>query len=376
MQVLNKKNLSEITKDHLYIGRGSVFGNPFEMKDFRYDRELVVDLFQNYFYPALSNRSPLYKALKELEGDPDLVCFCAPQACHGDVIKEFMEFVKNHISFDIGVESYLNNKGYKPLPNYDGVDHINIYSKSLTTLGKLASNFSYSPFELEGYGKFASMEAFWFYVATGCKHNELRPLYGNRAKSLGRSLPKVFHPEFLTIMEQGIRAKVDQNHELKKLLEVNHLPWKHYYFYGQLDNCKVVREGDGFLERVYSQISRELGISHKVIVAGSRTIKTYKTVAKAIVDSKFRINTIVEGGAKGVDTCGFYYGKINHIPVQTFEVTKEEWQKSKAAGMIRNRAMGDAADKAVILIENESKGSTQMANYMKSLGKEVFIVNV
>lgn len=376
MQVLNKKNVSELTKDHLYIGRGSIYGNPFEMQTFRNDRDLVIDLYRHYFYSQISNRSDLYKGLKTYKDDLDLVCFCAPESCHGDVIKEFLDFTKTYDDFDIAAEAYLNTKNHLPLPNFDGVNHINIYSKSLCALGKLASNFSYTPFELNGYGKFASMEAFWFYIGTGSKHEELRPLYGNRAKMLGKTFEKVFNPDFLTIIEQGIRAKVEQTPSLKKMIEENNLPWKHYYFYGDLNRCKVVKEGNGFLESVYTKISRELGKSYNVIVAGSRDIKDFSIVSKAIVDSKFRINSIVEGGAKGVDTYGFYYGKVNRYEVITIPITKEEWRASKNAGVKRNIKMGDFADKAVIVIKNNSSGSTHMEKYMRSLGKEVFVVNI
>lgn len=77
-----------------------------------------------------------------------------------------------------------------------------------------------------------------------------------------------------------------------------------------------------------------------------------------------------------MDTIGMYYGKVNNIPVKTMAVTKEEWAASKGAGMKRNIDMGNYADKAVVVIKDNSKGSTQMAQYMRSLGKEVFTVNV
>ena len=75
----------------------------------------------------------------------------------------------------------------------------------------------------------------------------------------------------------------------------------------------------------------------------------------------------------GVDTFGMYYASINHIPYKTFEVTPEQWKQSKEAGMLRNIEMGNYADKAIIGIKDQSKGSTQMAAYMKKLGKEVYV---
>lgn len=40
----------------------------------------------------------------------------------------------------------------------DGIDHINIYSKGKTTLGRMLSNFACTPFTHPEDGKFASIE--------------------------------------------------------------------------------------------------------------------------------------------------------------------------------------------------------------------------
>ena len=77
MQVLNKR----ISDDGVYIGRPSKFGNPFVMgKDG--DRDEVVKKYEQF----LMARPHLIKAAKhELRGK-NLVCWCAPLACHGDVL--------------------------------------------------------------------------------------------------------------------------------------------------------------------------------------------------------------------------------------------------------------------------------------------------
>jgi hypothetical protein len=49
------------------------------------------------------------------------------------------------------------------IPEEDGVTHINIYSKGKTELGRWLTNFSYSPFNHPEYGKFLSMEGFWYW---------------------------------------------------------------------------------------------------------------------------------------------------------------------------------------------------------------------
>jgi hypothetical protein len=77
MAVLNKRN----TSNGVYIGRPSKWGNPFVIgKDGT--REDVVRRFEQYL---LSNPALIEAARKELKGK-DLICFCAPLACHGDIL--------------------------------------------------------------------------------------------------------------------------------------------------------------------------------------------------------------------------------------------------------------------------------------------------
>ena len=75
MKVHNKyKNTAP--KDAVYIGRGSPYGNPFVIgKDGT--RKEVIDKFTSLILPNLD--------VTALKGK-HLVCFCAPQVCHGDSI--------------------------------------------------------------------------------------------------------------------------------------------------------------------------------------------------------------------------------------------------------------------------------------------------
>lgn len=64
----------------VYIGRPSVWGNPFEIgKDGT--REEVIQKYEEYLR---GNRS-LRALLPSLKGKV-LGCWCAPKACHGDVL--------------------------------------------------------------------------------------------------------------------------------------------------------------------------------------------------------------------------------------------------------------------------------------------------
>jgi hypothetical protein len=145
------------------------------------------------------------------------------------------------------------------IPVNDGVDHVNIYSKSGCNLGRLLSNFSHTPFTHPKYGEFASMEGFWFYISTGLVCEDLRTLYGNKAKICGKQLKVVKRDDFLSIMEEGLRCKLNCNQYIGRLLIQNDLPLTHYYYFGKLDNCKVVYPKDWeWLPDTYTKIKNKV----------------------------------------------------------------------------------------------------------------------
>ena len=83
-KVLNKKRLRCSVANSVYIGRPSIWGNPFAIgKDGSRD-EVIAQ------YEAWLVRQPdLMARLGELQGK-HLVCWCAPARCHGDVLKRLV----------------------------------------------------------------------------------------------------------------------------------------------------------------------------------------------------------------------------------------------------------------------------------------------
>lgn len=63
----------------VYIGRPSIFGNPFVI-DIDGSRQEVIDLFETHA------RRSLMSDIEQLKEDDILGCWCKPQPCHGDVI--------------------------------------------------------------------------------------------------------------------------------------------------------------------------------------------------------------------------------------------------------------------------------------------------
>ena len=79
-KVFNKYH-KDAPKEAVYIGRPSPWGNPFEIgKDG--NREEVIAKYEE----RLKTQPELIEKIKkELKGK-DLVCFCNPKPCHGDVL--------------------------------------------------------------------------------------------------------------------------------------------------------------------------------------------------------------------------------------------------------------------------------------------------
>lgn len=145
-------------------------------------------------------------------------------------------------------------------PNKDGIDHINIYSKANTQLGRLLSNWAHIPFEHPEDGHFHSVEGYWYWLKLEGhpRRDELRALYGFRAKDLGRTLAPDRIPLPVKAREkikQALRLKTSASSELRRLMMHNELPYKHYYVYGGL-----VREpqSDKWLVEFIAELTLEI----------------------------------------------------------------------------------------------------------------------
>ena len=78
-RVLNKHHAG-VPAGAVYIGRGSKWGNPFRIGPDG-DRAAVIAKYERW----LADQHDLLRALDELRGR-NLVCFCAPRPCHGDLL--------------------------------------------------------------------------------------------------------------------------------------------------------------------------------------------------------------------------------------------------------------------------------------------------
>ena len=108
IRVVNKYKHKPDPDHDVYIGRGSEFGNPFTHLDSKYDstikvetRKEAIQRFKEYFDKKMNpiydyEKGDLYNNMHELldlakKQDINLVCYCKPQPCHGDIIKEWLD---------------------------------------------------------------------------------------------------------------------------------------------------------------------------------------------------------------------------------------------------------------------------------------------
>lgn len=203
-----------------HIGRGSIFGNPYSHQDNTTasvkveTREEAIRMYRLYLYNRIKADPDFRLKLLELEGRV-LSCYCKPLPCHGDIIIKAIEWLRSLQEIT---------------PFTDGINHINVYSKGNTLLGRLLSNFAHTPFRLVDHGSFASVEGYWYWLST--KDDRLRLLHGAEAKQYGREVRGTDWPkdeEFKKNIKKALKAKILGSPSVQSLLKENTLPLKHYY---------------------------------------------------------------------------------------------------------------------------------------------------
>lgn len=113
----------------------------------------------------------------------------------------------------------------------------------------------------------------------------------------------------------------------------------------------------------------------KVVIAGSRDFNNYQLVEDTIEKLGLEIDEVVYGGAAGADHLGLLWARNHQVKVKTFLA---EWTLyGRAAGPIRNRKMANYGDYLLAFWDGKSKGTKNMIEEMKRLGKhgEVIYVN-
>ena len=120
-------------------------------------------------------------------------------------------------------------------------------------------------------------------------------------------------------------------------------------------------------------------MTFKLIIAGSRSIKSYDDVRQAVIESgwwkeyKHDIE-VVSGTATGVDKLGEMFAERNGLLCTRFPA---DWDThGKKAGHLRNCEMGRYADGLVAVWDGRSRGTDHMIRYMRSLQKDVYVKEI
>lgn len=80
LRVLNKRT-DGVPDGAIYVGRPTKWGNPYRIGPHG-DRDLVIYQYEKY----IEDNPDLWDAaVRELRGH-DLVCWCAPEPCHADIL--------------------------------------------------------------------------------------------------------------------------------------------------------------------------------------------------------------------------------------------------------------------------------------------------
>lgn len=104
IKVIHKKDADKYD-NVIYVGRGSVLGNPYTsiqgretLAKFVVDsRQESIQCYKEYLLKCIEEKeekicsimNDIY--LLSSKGDVCLACYCSPRSCHGDIIKQVVE---------------------------------------------------------------------------------------------------------------------------------------------------------------------------------------------------------------------------------------------------------------------------------------------
>lgn len=114
----------------------------------------------------------------------------------------------------------------------------------------------------------------------------------------------------------------------------------------------------------------------KLAIVGSRNFHNYSIIEDFICAhyDLDEIDTIISGGANGVDTLAEQFARNHHKQMEIFPA---EWKKyGKSAGPRRNRLIVENADAVVAFPANDSRGTMHSISLAKQMCKRLEICDV
>lgn len=111
----------------------------------------------------------------------------------------------------------------------------------------------------------------------------------------------------------------------------------------------------------------------KLVIAGGRNLNARELYLSAVVanieKAHGKLEMVITGGAKGIDSSGYAWAKSNKL--QNF-VCPANWEAyGKAAGPIRNGMMADAGDVLLLIWDGKSRGSADIKRQFEKRRKPI-----
>lgn len=278
-------------------------------------------------------------------------------------------------------EASYNLIDYKP--QNDGVDHINVYSKGKTRLGVLASNFAHTPFKHPEHGHFASMEGFWYWLMLNKQFNDLRSLYGYRAKQYGiakraeasAAVLDTNTAEFRMEIKKALLCKFEQHDETRELLRESTLPLIHYYFWGESpENYRITYPRNQIWITDYITLIRDYlnKKANKVLIFGSRAMNHPDMIESVIHTHGIKAVEFVVNSTRGTGKAGITVAKKLEIP---YTVLQPDWEKDgNRAGHINYHLLTDYTSMAIIDNEDNDIYTVEVMEMLDSKDKPKIVI--
>nr|DAU42882.1 MAG TPA: Protein of unknown function (DUF2493) [Caudoviricetes sp.] len=113
----------------------------------------------------------------------------------------------------------------------------------------------------------------------------------------------------------------------------------------------------------------------KIAIIGSRECSNIDFVGnlEAILNVS-KDDTIISGGAKGIDTLAANYAKENNLNL--IEFLPDYKKNGRAATFIRNREIVDNSNVVVAFWNGNSKGTKYTLDYARKKNKRIIVVSI
>lgn len=121
----------------------------------------------------------------------------------------------------------------------DGEDHINIWDRATTPMGKLLANRTELKFTHEIFGNFSNVEAFWYYIRSEERDDRIRVMTGEAVRRFAGKLHTVRVPNFKAIIMDTNWQKITQYPDLAQSIKESELPFECYYYYKRNGGVRI-----------------------------------------------------------------------------------------------------------------------------------------